>query len=245
MSKLTFQDIVDQYNAILEESRKLDYFVRDKVLQENQISKLDKFRLQLKGYKQQAVSLSDEESANRFYHLQCVINAQISSLRIWVSLKNDKANDAWVNLIDAQEYIVYAIQSSDQHFGIDDFAERLRKIENVVFPGFPLYNSLGLVFSGGVCSICDKPLEECDHIEGRIYWGRICQRIGISHLEVNHSAIVSVPKDRRCIITEIETDDGQMKDYITWKLLGPAEKKEEKGKHLKGIMFSYKGLDIY
>ena len=149
MRQVTFEEIVDQHNKLLAESRRLDFIVRDKELQETQVKKLNEFRGYLKSYKQQAAQRSDEALANIFFHLQCVINA---------------------------------IQTSDGHDTLDELAKRLDSVEHLVFPGFPVYSSLGLIFTGGVCSICDRPIEECEHLEGRIYWGKVCQRIRIEDL---------------------------------------------------------------
>lgn len=234
-----------KYNKLLEESRKLDFIVRDKDLQEVQVKKLDEFRRYLKSYKQQAVQRSNEELANTFFHLQCLINAQMSSLQIWISIKDGKNQKAWNHLIDAQEYLVYAIQTSDGHDVLNEFTTKLAYVERLIFPGFPVYSSLGLIFTGGVCSICEKPIEDCEHIEGRIYWGKVCQRIRIEKVDIDHSSVVSNPKDRRCIITEFGADDGFVHDYISWKVLRSVEKEEDKGRQASLVLLNLGDMDIY
>jgi hypothetical protein len=245
MRQVTFEEIVDQHNKLLAESRRLDFIVRDKELQETQVKKLNEFRGYLKSYKQQAAQRSDEALANIFFHLQCVINAQMSSLKIWISIKDGKHQDAWNHLIDAQEYVAYAIQTSDGHDTLDELAKRLDSVEHLVFPGFPVYSSLGLIFTGGVCSICDRPIEECEHLEGRIYWGKVCQRIRIEKVDIGHSAIVPNPKDRRCIITEWAADDGFVHDYISWKVLRSADQEKETGRHASMVLLTLGDIDIY
>jgi hypothetical protein len=245
MRQVTFKEIVDRYNELLEESRYLDFIVRDKDLQEMQVKKLNEFRGYLKSYKQQAVQRLDEKLANTFFHLQCVINARTSSLQIWISIKDGKYHEAWNHLIDGQEYIQYAIQTGDGSDRLDGLAKRLQDTEQLIFPGFPVYSSLGLIFTGGVCSICEKPIEECEHLEGRIYWGKVCQRIEIQKVDIDHSAIVPNPRDRRCIITEYAADDGFVHDYITWKALRPADKENEEGRHASLVLLNFGHLDIF
>ena len=245
MKKMTIEEIVDQYNTLLNDSRKLDFIVRDKDLQEVQVKKLGEFVGYLKSFKQQSLQHSDETSANMFFHLQCVINAQMSSLQVWISIKDAKNQEAWNHLIDAQEYLAYALQASDAHSGLGEFSKRLENAEHLIFPGFPVYSSPGLIFTGGVCSICNKPIEECEHVEGRIYWGKVCQRVGIEKVDIDHSSIVTAPKDRKCIITEWAADDGFVHDYITWKVLRPVEKEEDKGKLATLVLLNFGSLDIY
>lgn len=243
MGQITFEEIIGQYNKLLDESRRLDFLVRDKELQEGQVKKLDEFRECLTGYKRQAVQLSDEKLANTFFHLRCVINAQMSSLRTWICIKDGKMQWAWNYLVDAQEYLVYAFQTSDGRDELDGFAERLRAAERLMFPGVALYNSLGLIFVGGVCSICEGPLEACEHLEGKVYWGRVCTTVKKENLSIDHLSLVTSPKDRKCIITEYSADDGLVHDYLTWKVLRPAKEGEER--HMTGVVLTTGDLDLY
>ena len=120
MKTLTFNEIVKEYNEVLKESRNMDFFVRDKILQKNEIQKLKKEKNKIKQYKLQSIKNLDEEASNVFFHFQCVLNAQISILNIWISLKDNKPYDAWKYLIDAQEYIHYALRIDCNHSGLTE-----------------------------------------------------------------------------------------------------------------------------
>lgn len=244
--KISFDEIVSQYNSLLDDARKLDFFVRDTDLQKEMINRISQYNLHIKSFKFQVNKHGDEKTANLFFHFQCVLNATMSALSVWISLKESDHNKAWNNLIDAQEYLSYALRVSDNGYGIEEFRERLQQIEKVIFPGFPLYNSLGLVVKGGVCSVCEKPLELCEHIEDEIYSGTVCKRIRITDLEINHSAIVTNPKDRRCIITEFEFSPGKIHDYMTLRFLRDKENHDkENGTAMSGVLYNMNDLDLY
>jgi len=212
---ITFPEIIKRYNDILKKSKDLEYFVRDIELQKAMVRELNDFLKEIKKYKYQAIENDDEKSANQLFHCQCVINASITSLSIWISLKENKHFDAWNYLIDSQEYLSYAIRSSNNGYGIDEFLQRLNKLEEIIFPGFPVYNSIGMLIKGGICSVCRQEFTECEHIEDNIYYGIVCKRVNVEDVEINHSAVVEIPKDRRCVITEFEFTPGKIYDYMS------------------------------
>jgi hypothetical protein len=246
MANITKEEIVEQYNAVLKQANKLDFFVRDNDLQKSSINELRKFLGYVKSYKHQAAERGDKESANLFFHFQCVLNSSICSLNMWLELKRRKYHKAWNNLIEAQEYISYALKCADGSVGISDYSERLKKVEETIFPGFPVYQSLGLRFEGGVCSVCGRPLEECEHVEEEIYLGTLCKRIRIEKIDIDHTAIVRESKDRRCIPTEFEFEPGKIYDYISLRYLRDKSINEKsEGAYMKGILYCMKDLDLF
>lgn len=244
-NKITINEIKNRYNEVLDDSTKYLFLTRDSKLQEEQVKQLTKFRDKIKIYKYQIIQNGHEELANTFFHFQCVINGHISLLLMWINLKKKKYLEAWNNLIESEKYIEYALRINGNHFGIVEFQERLNDIERVVFPGFPLYNSPGLIISGGQCSICGAPMDKCDHIEEMIYWGRVCKRINPKLVSLDHSALVEVPKDKRCIIAEFTTDDGYYQDYFTWEKKNRVEPSKKKDRIFKSIIFNNNQLDLF
>jgi hypothetical protein len=165
---------------------------------------------------------------------------------MWIDLKRNKHHNAWSFLIDSQEYLSYAIRSSDNFWGLNELSDQIKNIETVIFPGFPYYNSIGAIIKGGICSICQNSFGQCEHIEGIIYWGSLCKRIKYKIVSVDHSAIVTEPKDRRCIINKISTDDGYYRDYITWeKTTEKVKDPNQKYLMMSGVMVTLKELDVF
>ncbi len=242
--KITISEIIEGYNESIKEAANLNYFVRDIDLQKKMIERLNEFNQYIKFFKAQAKEKNNERDTNLLFHMQCVINSYISSLSIWLSLKESTPNVAWNNLIDAQEYLSYAIKSFDNGIGINEYKAHLKKIEDSIFPSFPLYNSLGLKIRGGVCSICNEPLEICEHIEGEIYMGSVCIRTDVSEIEIDHSAFVENPKDRRCIITEYELCPGKIHDYITLKYIRDKDVSTSDGLKTTAVLYNMNDLDL-
>jgi hypothetical protein len=194
-------------------------------------------------YKKQAADQKIEKMANKFFEIQCILNAVVSTLQLWINIKTDQLQSAWDCLIDAQEYVNYALKANAEHPLFIDFKERLQNIETVTFPPFGLYNSVGLAFTGGECSVCGQPLSSCEHIEEKIYYGVVCKRVNIENVALNHVALVKSPKDRRCIVTEFEFEEGKIFDYISRKFL--REEDKEGGAKATARLLSTKTLDVF
>lgn len=223
----TLPELAAEYTTAVKEAARFAFLVRDAQLQLEQINTLSALKARFRRFKYGAIKAGDEEGANVFFHMQCGLNAQISFLRMWIQLKEGEYYKAWDSLIDAQQYVSLAMRAAKGGIGFDDFLERLKRTEDVVFPGYSVYNSWGVLIQGGECSICGKPFGECEHIEGLVYWGRLCCRVRPGFVEMDHVAIVDEPHDRKCIITEITTDDGYYRDYMTWKQTKKAEAKTD------------------
>ena len=215
--KATVPQLISEYLAAIEEALKFGYFVRAKELQKQQIESLIRLKDRIKGFKYGAIQTGNQRSANTLFHLQCVLNAHIAFLEMWVRLKEDEPYAAWDKLIDAQEYISIAMRADSRGIGLEEFLDRLRTVEVVVFPGYRIYNSWGAVIRGGKCTICHKSFDECDHAEGLVYWGRLCVRVHPEILSLDHTAMVEEPYDKRCVVTEFTTEDGYYRDYMTWR----------------------------
>jgi len=185
---------------------------------------------------------SDEFAANSLFHIQCMINASRSSLLMWVKIKEGKFNDAWSDLVDAQEYVSIALKVLDNE-GVRNTEDKLNCFEKTVFPGWALFNSPGFIETVGECSICGQSFIQCDHIENNVYMGALCRRVNRKIIEINHVSLVKQPRDKRCVITQISDDDGNMIDYFTWEKTGKKNTNED-GMKLEGITYSLKDLDV-
>jgi len=248
---ITIEQLIDDYNEALKSAFKMNYLVRDSVLQEEESNKLLALKKLIKSVKYQVIEHGDEKLANRLFHLQSNLNSVASLLQMWVSLKKQEYALAWSFLIDAHEYLELAIKSTkgdECHWGLEEYKARLNQIEEVCFPGFPLYNSWGVKTKGGKCSICKAYYGDCEHIEGLVYAGRLCIISGFEALEADHSSLVKNPRDRRCIINKISSSEGVMRDYITWKLTDEpipavAEAEGTDPMYMNGTMFVNKTIE--
>ena len=49
-------------------------------------------------------------------------------------------------------------------------------MKNVMFSGFSRYNSWGAKIRGGNCTIYGENFDSCNHLEDKIYFGRLYKR---------------------------------------------------------------------
>lgn len=240
-NSITFEKIHDDYCGFIDSCHKFNCFTRSQIFQKEKIVECEQHILYVKSFRYQAKEKENEYEANHFFHMQCMINAMRSSLLMWVELKADNFNKAWNHLIDAQDYTGIALKVSDYE-GVRNLEKKLICAEKSLFPGWAMYNSPGFTETIGDCSICKKKFTTCIHIEGNIYCGSLCYRINRKIIDVDHSALVKHPKDKRCVITEISGDDGKMINYFTWEKTG--ESNEGEDNRLRAVIFNYGGLDL-
>lgn len=239
---VSFKKIHSEYCDFIDSCGKFSFYTRSKRIQIEKIRECERYVQVIKLYKKKAIEENNENVSNQLFHMQCMINSSMSSLLMWVELKKKDFSKAWSFLVDSQDYVSIALRISDYE-GVRDFESRLKSIEESIFPGWKLYNSPGFIETIGKCSICSESFLDCDHIENEIYMGAMCQRVDRKIIETNHIAYVEDPRDKRCIITKVSDDDGNMIDYFTWEKTGE-NKAIEKGMCTENIILNLFSLDI-
>lgn len=239
---ISFDEIRNDYFNFIDSCGRFNFFTRSKRIQSEKVVECEHYLQVIKSYKKQVIDKGVEALANELFHMQCMVNANRSSLLMWIALKEEKFNDAWSDLVDAQEYISIALKIKDYE-GVRNLEKRLQGAEESIFPGWSLYNSPGFVETIGNCSICGELFSLCEHVENQIYMGQLCQRIDRKIVRVDHSAFVQNPRDRRCIITKISEGDGHEIDYFTWEKTGE-KKGNSDGMHAEAIIFKIPTLDV-
>jgi hypothetical protein len=206
---------IGKFNEIAGEARRLLLITRGSELQQAMVDRLSTFLEALANWKSEAVAQQDEGLANLFLGLECIVEALIAELNMWVMLKNDKPDDAWSKLIAAQGSITHALRAHDGFAGLENEARRLEAIEKIIFPPQTFF-SAGLIVSKSICSICDLDYEDCPHIVGKAYWGEFCFR-RLKDFEPNHIAIVENPASKECRATHISVEGGK-RNQMTWRV---------------------------
>lgn len=238
-------EIQEEFTKITNKAIKHDLLVVDYQLQEEMVKVLELLLQKIKGIKKQAINNHDEKNANHLFYMQCCSNAIICSLKTWINLKNQKPVEAWHKLIDAQEYLYYALKVKINIPQITAYLNKLKNIEYANFPQFTRYLSASSIIEGGQCSVCGKDFDTCEHIEEMVYCGIACKRVNPKILECNHVALVENPEDRRCIITEFEMTKGKIYDYITLKFIRDKKLSESEHAIMKAVIYSFKNLDVF
>lgn len=219
MEHTSFGDLQNRYLEAGDNWCRHNVFTRSSNLQQSLVLECENLLPKIKAFKRAAQSESMEEMANKCLHMQCMTNALKASLSMWVLLKADKHVESWGLLVDAQEYVGIARQIEDYE-GARLLSEKLTSIEHAVFPSWGLYSSPGFTETIGNCSVCGLGFIKCDHIEGHVYCGSYCRRINRKIVNMDHSALVEEPRDRRCIINTLSNDDGEMICNFTYEKTG-------------------------
>ena len=221
MNEIILSDVLKNFDEVISLACSLNFLCRETNLQIKAIRKLKDLLTKIKAIKHHIINdpKFTDKYANTWFYLQCITNANIKSLEIWINIKSNKENKfllAWDSLIEAQSYMYYAFKFIPEHaYGTEDLYNHIIAIEKSgIFPKLQFVSS-GLLTNGGQCSICNNKIEECEHIEDYLYRGKICKRVDIQKIEINHVALVDNPEDRRCFITEFEVNEEKMKNVFT------------------------------
>lgn len=240
--RVSYEKIHEEFCEFIESCGKFSFYTRSTKMQHQKVSECEKYLVVIKHCKLQAIQQNNEYAANQFLHMQCMINALKSSLLMWIDLKKNDFENSWTHLVDAQEYTSIALRVNDYE-GARNLETRLKCAEDSLFPGWEIYNSPSFVETIGKCSVCHAPFTECDHRENEVYMGSLCQRIDREIVRVDHLALVTNPRDRRCIITKTSDAEGNEIDYFTWEKTGKLVNNDE-GHHFAGRLFCYPTLDV-
>lgn len=206
---------IELFNATVEGATNLTYIVRDSNLQREALAKLSMLAANVEDWKKRAISEQDENYANIFLGCECVIEALISELNMWLQLKDGRPDDAWKSLVDAQMATRDAVRSNDGFSHLVARATRLVNIERVVFPD-QVFLSMGLIVRRQECSICDAEYEDCPHVVGKPYMGEFCRCI-LRDIEPDHVAMVKEPANKQCRIIYFNAEGGK-RNRMTWRV---------------------------
>lgn len=207
------------FNSMVKEVEVLLSIARSGELQREACKTLDSQAKKLAAEKAKAIAARDEPLANLLLGCQCVNNSLLAELRMYVLLKEEKPDEAWDQLVLAQDG---AIDATRAHPGFSHLVhrnEKLEAIENLVFPP-QVFISSGFIAANQECSICGAEYGECDHLLGKPYMGKFCYVIA-RNLSVDHVAIVNSPADKRCRVQSFSVDGGN-RNRMTW-LVTPSE----------------------
>lgn len=208
-------------NIILN-SERFCFITRGEELQRDCIRELTLLKEEVAEIKQKTIKTKDEDSANTLLSLECLIQAFISELNMWVSLKNDDPNSAWDFFVYAQQHARASFRASTAlSLNFEGYLKKLLFIEKLVFP--PLkFMSPEIIVENSKCSICGKNYDECDHIVGKAYLGEFCYKIVDKIKEIKGVAIVNEPANKLARVITF-TEKGITRDILSWKIIDEKE----------------------
>jgi hypothetical protein len=221
---------VERFNQETKEGLRHCYPVRDRQLQSAARERLHRFVDELNVERHRNSNCGTPHVANAFLALMCVARSILSCLDMWIALRDDRPEDAWGFLVEAQELARSAMRAHNCCSHIGDHLEMLDAYEQILFPPQQFVSS-SVVVGSTDCSICNGPYADCDHLTGLAYDGFFCSEIvrNISH--VDHVAIVEYPDNKRCRATTF-SEDGYDVNVMTLRRTPRQGDADEKGRNV-------------
>lgn len=217
----SLRKLFESFEEVRQEAQTMSFMTRALELQEDVCQEARVFLDELADAKSKYVLENDEDAANTVLAMELSLRPVVEELRMWIALKREDPDRAWDHLVDAQQLAVSAIRVRTQvlpeidNLGIENFLGRLRAIEHVVFPP-QVFNSIGGLVRRRECSICGEEYEDCSHIKGDAYMGRVCSVV-LHDLDLREVSIVDDPADKRARITHFTDEEGR-RSRMTWQI---------------------------
>jgi hypothetical protein len=173
-------------------------------------------------HRQEAIAAQDEEQANAAFIAQTIVGGLVNNLQLWLLMKADRMDEAWNELVEAQDSLRCAIRFVQTEL-LHHWYMELLTLERLLFPP-QQFMSDSHYWDYAICGICEKVYGDCHHIAGRLYMGQMCVKRPHQIVGVNHVAIVEHPRDKGCRITKFK-HDGHMYCTLTRRRLEQADEK--------------------
>lgn len=210
-----------EFEDVAHEAETMVFAPRALELQEAACARVGVFQQKLLEAKDHAIRQGDETAANKLLSMEVTIGAIGAELEMWVAIKHDAGEEAWTHLVEAQNRCSAAIRIRRQLFGADDtsrlenYYKKLLLMERMVFPP-QVFCSAGGIAKKRECSICGEPYDDCDHVRGRLYMGKVCGVI-ITEIELEEVSLVDEPANKYCRV--LSFPDGDLhRNKMTWRL---------------------------
>jgi hypothetical protein len=216
---------IAKFNAVIGDCELLACMARDSELQRGACSRLRTLLATLVDLKRSAVvDAGDENEANLLLGFECVAVSLHSELQMWLLLKEERPDEAWDALIEAQNAATSAARVHRGFSHVGHRRTRLETIEKLVFPR-QVFLSAGWIVGRQECSICGGEYGTCAHLDGKPYMGTLCSIVA-KDCRGNHVAIVKHPADKKCRIVSFKVEGGT-RNRMTWRV------EPTKGGHLE------------
>jgi hypothetical protein len=237
------EEFLEEYTETVQSCERFAFLPRGMEYQKEAIKDLSDLLEKSAQIRIEVIEQEDEEAANQILALRCMINALRYDLKMWVDLKQEDWGKAWNALVDAQDSAQSARSAHEiaKQCNVKNYLGKLEMVENFVFPP-QTFNSPGLYVENFLCSICGEDYSECEHIAGEPYWGFFCQRVVDGVAGTREVSIVDNPEDKKARVTEHITDDGMIRDQLTWEKREMDEEEKENYEDQSDDEFIIRGI---
>jgi hypothetical protein len=212
---MTIDEAIARFNSVAHHVQTLTFLPRDRELQVKALEAATTLLKEMALTKATCIAEEDEDLANRLLSMELALSSVASELEMYIDIKNDVPERAWDDLIDAQAYAAAAMRAHQSASHLHNHLAKLHAVEKLLFPP-QAFTSVGAIVGFAECSICGKEYDECGHIMGRPYMGRMCAVI-CKNVQPQEVSLVTEPADKKCRVTHFTDEEGR-RNKMTWKL---------------------------
>ncbi len=215
------QEVHERFTAVAQEMQTLAFIPRDTELQEASLEDARQLIAFLEEEKARAIEDSDERWANELLLMELAATVVTEQLQMCLALKGGAAEAAWDHLVSAQSACEAAmkvrrqVESGPDPAAFEALLAYLLLLESTIFPP-QSFMSFGGTAGERECSICGQEYDDCEHIKGRAYMGRICATI-LRNITVEEVSLVERPANKRARVTHFSDEAGR-RNKMTWRL---------------------------
>jgi hypothetical protein len=205
--------LIKEFNEMAAIAQKKAFITVGLEIQKEEVEILKSYRKALNEIKNAFVERQLENEANLVYCIENSLLAVQHELQMLIDIKEDRMNQAWGNLVNAQN--IYGTVLRNYPFELESekkYVIRLETYEKLLFPKM-FFSSVGGIIKKSHCSICNESYSKCDHIKGRLYMGELCTRV-ITEMDLEEVSLVDLPANKHCRTLSI-SETGKTIDLLT------------------------------
>lgn len=209
-----FDNLLDQIENKTMEFSKYGFIVRGIELQEKAVESLDLFLGEVRNIKQDYIQEKNEPHANMLLSYELFIESIMFEIRMLINIKRENTSVAWDNLVNAQGCIEAALRIGfKKEELLKNYRRKFHYMEKILFPP-QMFASIGFISKESHCSLCEDDYENCDHVKGMAYMGKMCVEVFKKIHKLEEVSIVENPADKRCRVTSF-SENGRKIDVFT------------------------------
>lgn len=161
-----------------------------------------------------AKSKKDEDSANKLWAIQAVVNIHIKMIEVFNLLQSKNYYNGWCEA----EQIEIECNNLKRNFPgvyliVKDIYECIIRLQSL-YP-YRIFSSYVMKINRESCSICGKPRgirTYCGHRKGYVYNGELCCNI-VEQCELKGIDIVENPVHKYAVLFPVDKDGNQVDNY--------------------------------
>jgi len=163
---------------------------------------LDREKVVLQEVKESLAASENDQVYNELYLFSAYVGLFQDYCSYWRLLSEGNFGKSWGALQDVQDSLrlIYKFWPKEECPAVLSYIERQCLEIEKLYP-YKVFFSIGVEIQDIECSLCGKSMNsfDCEHIAGELYRGQLACGIAKNLVALNHVAVVTNPRDKRCV----------------------------------------------